>query len=208
MKTAFSVAAFIVAASAQPYNITSKGFQLLLTSEDGTINDTVSACHTGAALESLCLSNSNSTSKPDPTPYDTFYFNTTETSEPPVNHTELGAEGILTWFLPANNYGNIPSAVYFNFDATTDSVLPILTTGVPYDVQRFSFNDKDELILQGYVDWTANPPNYAGPYGLNRWYACRTYYAGYQYENLVWGLGAGKPDNPSCVKVDVKRVFV
>jgi hypothetical protein len=159
-------------------------------------------------LESLCLSNSNSTSKPDPSPYDTFYFNTTSTSQPPVNHTELGAEGILTWFLPVNDYGNVPSSAYFNYDASTDIAVPILETGIPNGVQRMSFTDQDELILQGFVDWTANPPNYVGSYGLNRWYACRTYYAGYQYDNLVWGLGAGKPDNPTCIKVDVKRVFV
>ncbi|EAT86011.1 hypothetical protein HBI56_023840 [Parastagonospora nodorum] len=206
MKTTFSVAALVAAASAQQYNITSKGFQLVLTSDDGAINSAVSACHTGAALESLCLSKTSDPSKPSP--FDTFYFNTTSTSEPPVNHTELGAEGILTWFLPVNDYGNIPSSAYFYYDSSTDSATPILTTGTPVDVQRMSFTDKDELILQGYIDWTANPPKYAGPYGLNRWYACQTYYAGYQYTNLVWGLGAGKPENPTCLKVDVKRVFV
>ncbi|KAF2818063.1 hypothetical protein CC86DRAFT_435402, partial [Ophiobolus disseminans] len=62
--TAFSIAALVAAASAQDsyYNITSKPFQLVLTSADSSINDTVSTCHTGAALESLCLSNSNITS--------------------------------------------------------------------------------------------------------------------------------------------------
>ena len=206
MKTTITAAALIAVASAQ-YNITSKPFQLLLTSEDGTTNDTVSACHTGAALESLCLSNSNTTSKPDPTPYDTFNFNTTISSQPPVNHTELGVEGILTWTLPVTNYGPVPSSVFFNYDPSTDSAVPILTTGSS-NPQRFSFNDQDELIVQSYIDWTADPPTYAGPYGLKRWFACKTYYAGYQYENLVWGLGAGKPENPTCVAVNVKRVFV
>jgi hypothetical protein len=206
MKTAFSIAALAGAASAQIYNITSKPFQILLTSADGSINDTVSACHTGAALESLCLSNSNSTSKPNPTPYSTFNFNTTSTAEAPVNHTELGVPGILTWFLPAGNYGPVPSAAQFFYDATTDIAVPILETGS--SGQLLAFDDKDELLVQGYVQWTANPPTYGEIYGLKRWYACTTYFEGYQYENLVWGLGEGKPEDPTCVAVDVKRVFV
>jgi hypothetical protein len=207
MKATITAAALIAVANAQFYNITSKPFQLRLTSEDGTIDDTVSACHTGAALESLCLSNSNTTSKPNPTEYDTFNFNTTITSQPPVNHTDLGAEGILTWTLPVTNLGPVPSSVYFNYDPSTDLTVPIITTGSS-NPQRFSFNDQDELIVQSYIDWTADPPKYAGPIGLKRWFACKTYFAGYQYENLVWGLGAREPENPTCVAVNVKRVFV
>jgi hypothetical protein len=209
MKTALPIVALITAASAQEpyYNITSKPFQLVLTSADGGVNDTVSACHTGAALESLCLSNSNTTSKPNPTPYDTFNFNTSSYSQAPVNNTSLGVPGILTWFLPASNIGSIPSSVFFNYNPTTDSALPILGPGSDRP-QLLSFNDQDELIVQGYVKWTANPPTYGETYGLKRWYACKTYYASYQYENLVWGLSAGKPENPTCVEVNVKRVFV
>jgi hypothetical protein len=206
MKTTFSIAALVATASAQYYNITSKPFQLLLTSTDGSINDTVSACHTGAALESLCLSNSNSTSKPDPTPYSTFNFNTSSNSQAPVNHTDLGVPGILTWFLPSGNYGPVPSAVHFNYDPTTDIAVPILETGE--NGQMLAFDDQDELLVQGYVQWTANPPTYGETYGLKKWYACKTYYAGYQYENLVWSLAASKPENPTCVAVEVKRVFV
>lgn len=209
MKPSFPIAALVGAASAQEsfYNITSKPFQLVLTSADGSINDTVSACHTGAALESLCVSHSNSTSKPDPTPYSTFNFNTSIYSQAPTNHTDLGLPGILTWFLPVSNIGPVPSSVYFNYDPATDSAVPILQPGSDRP-QILAFNDQDELIVQGYVQWTANPPTYGETYGLKRWYACQTYFSGYQYENLVWGLGAGKPENPTCVPVGVKRVFV
>jgi hypothetical protein len=205
MKTTLSIAILVAAASAQ-YNITSKPFQLVLTSEDGSINDTVSACHTGAALESLCLSNSNTTSKPNPTPYTTFNFNTSIYSQAPVNHTELGKTGLLTWFLPVSNYGPVPSSAVFTYDPTTDIAVPILETGS--SGTQLAFDDQDELLVQGYVQWTANPPTYGETYGLKRWYACKTYYAGYQYENLAWGIGPNKPENPTCVKVDVKRVFV
>lgn len=207
MKTAASIAAFIAAASAQYYNVSSAGFQLVLESQDGSINDTVSACHTGAALESLCLANSNSTSKPDPTAYDTFYFNTTSNPYVPVNHTELGPQGILTWFLSVSNYGPVPSSVFFNYDPSTDSATPILTPG-SNQPQLLAFNSDNELIVQSSIDWTADPPNYTEPVGLQRWYACVTYYAGYKYENLVWGLGAAKPENPTCTAVTVTRKFV
>jgi hypothetical protein len=210
MKTIFSIASLIAAASAQDlfYNITSKPFQLVLTSEDGTNNDTVSACHTGAALESLCLSNSNTTSKPNPTPYSTFNFNTSIYAQAPSNDVSLGVPGILTWFLPVSNIGPVPSAAYFNYDPATDIAVPILETGYGSGATMLAFNDQDELIVQSYIDWTASPPTGGNPYGLKRWYACTTYYAGYQYDNLAWGLGPNKPENPTCVAVDVKRVYV
>jgi hypothetical protein len=207
MKTAASIAALIATTSAQFYNVSSAGFQLVLDSHDGRINDTVSACHTGAALESLCLSNGNTTSKPNPIPSDTFYFNTTSNPYVPVNHTELGAQGILTWFLPVNDYGNVSSSAYFFYDPSTDYAVPILETGSD-GPQILSFNSADELTVVSYVDNTANPPKYQDPVGLQRWYACKTYYAGYQYENLVWGLGADKPENPTCVAVTVTRKFI
>jgi hypothetical protein len=209
MKTTLAIASLIAAASAQEsfYNITSKPFQLLLTSEDGTINDTVTACHTGAAIESLCLSNSNTTSKPNPTEYSTFNFNSSIYAQAPSNDVSLGVPGILTWFLPVSNYGPVPSSLYFNYDPSTDIAVPILETGSA-NPQQLAFNDQDELIVQSYINWTADPPTGGVPYGLKRWYACRTYFAGYQYENLAWSLGAAKPENPTCVAVGVKRVFV
>ncbi|OAK96235.1 hypothetical protein IQ06DRAFT_297003 [Phaeosphaeriaceae sp. SRC1lsM3a] len=204
MKTAVSVAALITAASAQFYNITSKPFQIHLRSEDGSVDDTVSACHTGAAIESLCLSNSNTTSKPDPTPYDTFNFNSSIYSQP-IAGTNFGTPGILTWVVPASP--PIPSSVQFFYDPSTNSALPLLFPG-DQSPQTLYFDDQDQLTVVSYVDWSANPPQSANPVGLQRWYACKTYYLGYQYENLVWGLGEATPENPTCVPVKVKRVFV
>jgi hypothetical protein len=192
MKTSLSIASLIAAASAQSfYNITSKPFQLLLTSEDGSINDTVS----------------NTTSKPNPTEYSTFNFNSSIYAQAPPNNVSLGTPGILTWFLPVGNIGPVPSSLYFNYDPSTDIAVPILETGSD-NPQQLAFNDQDELIVQSYIDWTADPPTAGEPYGLKRWYACRTYFLGYQYENLAWGLGAAKPENPTCVAVGVKRVYV
>jgi hypothetical protein len=207
MKTTFAVMALAAAVNAQFWNITSPPFQLVLHSENGTINDTLSACHTGAAIESLCLSNSNTTSKPNPSPYATFNFNTSSYAQPPVNHTELGTPGILTWDLPVSNYGIVPSSVRFFYDPSTNSAIPILETG-DTNSQLLSFNNQDELIVQSSVNWTANPPTYTETYGLRRWFACKTYFSGYQYENLVWGLGPENPQNPTCLPVVVRRVYV
>ncbi|KAH7396588.1 hypothetical protein DE146DRAFT_42400 [Phaeosphaeria sp. MPI-PUGE-AT-0046c] len=210
MKTAIFIATLVTAASAQYWNISSKPFQIRLRSEDGSIDDTVSACHTGAALESLCLSNSVTPSKPNPIPYDNFTFNTS-IYEQPVPDTKFATPGILTWVIPANP-PSLPSPIWsslgFNYDAFVNFASPLLSTGTS-NSQTFSFNEQDELILVSYTDWSTNPPKPAHPaIGLQRWYACQTNNAGYQYETLVWGLGEGAPMIPSCVRVNVKRVFV
>lgn len=41
---------------------------------------------------------------------------------------------------------------------------------------------------------------------VNR-YICTTY-AGYLYQTLAWTLGNAPPENPTCQKVDVQRLFV
>ncbi|KAF2628798.1 hypothetical protein BU25DRAFT_32369 [Macroventuria anomochaeta] len=208
MKTATSTLILLLAATinAQFYNETSKPFNLVLTSENTTINgSTLSACHTGAALESLCLSKGGGVSNPNPITAATFNFNTS--TNPFTPNATLGTPGILTWTLKTSSI-DVPSSVYFNYDPTTDSAIPILTPGSERP-QLLAFDDQDRLNVQGYIDWTANPPNGTGTtMGYYRWYACQTYFSGYAYENLAWGLGAGKPENPTCVSVGVKRVFV
>lgn len=206
MKTTFLalLLAAATSASAQDYNETSAPFHLIVTSEDGCINDTLSACHTGAALESLCRSNSNTTSKPQPINPAVFNFNTSIYSQPPA--PSFGTPGILTWILPSTP--PIPSSVFFSYDPTTDIALPILGPGSEM-AQQLAFDQHNKLTVQGYVDWSVDPPNGNGNWKeYYRWYTCRTYFSGYQYETLAWGLGPGKPEIPSCVDVNVTRVFV
>ncbi|KAF1911216.1 hypothetical protein BDU57DRAFT_524982 [Ampelomyces quisqualis] len=208
MKTVITAVALIAIANAQLYNITSKPFRLHLTSKDGIINDTVTTCHAGALLEYFCLPNSEKASKLDPTANDTFNFNTTTSPQRSANQSDLGTEGILTWTLPlTNRMGPVPLSVYLHYDSSTDSATPILTASSD-NPQHFFFNEHDELLVQSYINWTALPPTLTVPHGIKRWFVCKTYFAGYEYENLVWGLGAGKPENPTCIAVNVKRVFV
>ncbi|KAJ4312315.1 hypothetical protein N0V94_007511 [Neodidymelliopsis sp. IMI 364377] len=154
--TSFIVLLSAAATNAQFYNETSKPFYLILSSSDTSVNgSTLSACHTGAALESLCLSNSSTTSNPDPIAPATFNFNTS--SNIPTANETLGTRGILTWTLQSGS-GDIPSSVYFNYDPTADTTVPILAPGSE-NAQLLAFDDQNMLNVQGYIDWTANPPN-------------------------------------------------
>ncbi|OAL52266.1 hypothetical protein IQ07DRAFT_505570 [Pyrenochaeta sp. DS3sAY3a] len=206
MKTTSLALSLAVAATAtaQYYNITSAPFNLVVTSSDGSINDTLSACHTGAALESLCLSNSKTVSKPNPVAPAVFRFNTSSYSQAP--EPGFGIPGILTWILPS--IPPIPSSVFFNYDPTTNIAVPILGPGSDQS-QSLAFDAQNRLTVHGYVDWSVTPPNGTGNWKqYYRWYACQTYYAAYDYETLAWGLGPGKPKLPSCVAVSVTKVAV
>jgi hypothetical protein len=204
MKFTLPIALGLAASTSAQYLNQSEPFHLVLVSENATVNgDTLSSCHTGAAIESLCLSNSNSTSKPEPIPAAVFTFNTSESVFVP--NATLGVPGIVTWTLPASP--PIPEALGLSFDPTTNVALPLLWPG-DSSATTMAFDSNNLLNIQGYVDDTVDPivaGNYTAYY---RWYSCHTYYAGYQYVTLAWKVGEGEPQNPSCIKVDVKRVFI
>lgn len=214
MKLSTAATALLLAVSANAqcetappfFNETSKPFSLVLTSENSTINgSTLSACHTGAALESLCLSRGGGVSNPTAIPASAFNFNTS--FDPFTPNATLGTPGILTWTLQTATI-DVPSSAFFNYDPTTNIAIPILRPGSD-NPQLFAFDDQDRLNVQGSVDWSANPPNSTGStQAYYRWYACQTYFSGYSYLNLAWGLGPEKPQNPTCVSVGVKRVFL
>ncbi|KAF1964515.1 hypothetical protein BU23DRAFT_561870 [Bimuria novae-zelandiae CBS 107.79] len=196
----------LAALTSAQYDIESKPFRLVLSSKDKTVDgQTLSACHVGAAIESLCLSGVPSTSKPDFIPAATFRFNTSSTVGTP-SAPAGGVPGVLTYKLNATP--PIPSSLQFSYDPTTDFALPLLFPGTGASTQTLAFDSKNRLNVQGYVDYTTSPPT-AGEYKpYYRWYACLTYFSVYEYENLVWALGDGKPETPGCAKVDVKRVFI
>lgn len=206
MKLTFSTLALSLAAltSAQ-YDIQSKPFRLVLSSKDEKINgQTLSACHVGAAIESLCLSTSTSTSKPDPIAAATFRFNTSANTSPPSGSSN--APGILTYKLNASP--PIPSSLQFSYDPTTNFALPLMFPGTSGDTQTLAFDSKNLLNIQGYVNYKTSPPTAGESKAYYRWYACQTYFSGYEYPNLVWALGDVKPETPGCAKVNVKRVWI
>jgi hypothetical protein len=200
-----TLALALTASVSAQYDNQSAPFNLVVISDDSSVDgDTLAACHTGAAIESLCLSNSNSTSKPSPIDAALFQFNTSDSVITP-NET-LGKSGWLTYELRGSNF-NVSEAMGLYTDYSTNVGLPLFSPGSA-DAMNVAFDSDDLLNVQNYVDDTQDPPvagNYTAYY---RWYSCNTYYSGYQYVTLTWVLGEAEPQNPTCVKIDVKRVFV
>ena len=96
----------------------------------------------------------------------------------------------------------------FYTDFSTNVVLPLF---YPSDesAQQLAFDQKNLLTLFSYVDDSKNPPVTNKVRALKNWYVCQTYYLGYQYQTLAWVAGGSdaKPQNPTCIKVDVQRKF-
>lgn len=93
----------------------------------------------------------------------------------------------------------------FYIDPSTNVALPLFYPG--YGSTWVSFDSKDLLYVGSNLDDTKNPPTDDVSKSYYRWYVCNYNYQGYTYQTLNWVQGSGKPQNPSCTKVDVKRVF-
>ncbi|ATY61150.1 hypothetical protein CCM_02125 [Cordyceps militaris CM01] len=199
MKLTTIASAILLSGLAAADDIQSKPFKLVLDSSNGRINGKIiSSCHSGAAIEGLCLSNDA------PGPYTTYYLNTTEGATSPV--TGYGASGKLVWNLPLQNQ-YVSEPMQFTYDPSTNVAHPLFQPS--YTATYVAFGDEDnELALFSYVDDTVNPPRAGNFKALKQWYACTTYYTGYTYLTLNWVVGKGKPQNPTCVKTQVKRVFI
>lgn len=97
----------------------------------------------------------------------------------------------------------------FSISPSSNIAMPIFMPS--YDQQDITFGKEDGLMgIYSYVDDTVTPPNVEKISVLRNWYVCETNYSGYQYYTLTWVLGTSKakPQNPSCVKVQVKRKFI
>jgi hypothetical protein len=168
-------------------------FNLVLKSED--LNATgkyLSPCHEGAAIEGLCLSTA-------PSERDVFRYNYTDTPD------YKSPTGYLTWILQGGNF-NATEPLQLSYNPTSNVAVPLFSPSE--SGQPIGFDDDDLLYISGYFDDRVQPLNLSGPaVPYYRWYVCDTY-AGYAYRTLAWGLGEAAPQNPSCVKVDVKRKFV
>lgn len=91
----------------------------------------------------------------------------------------------------------------FSFNPASNLAHPVFTPG--HESQRFAFSDDNLLVVVENIDDTQNPPNFHNNKVYNRWYACTSYYSSYTYHTIDWVLGDKEPQNPSCVKVDVRR---
>jgi hypothetical protein len=75
-----------------------------------------------------------------------------------------------------------------------------------YSNVQVAFDKENKLNVPSYIDDCVVPPKevLGSEY---RWYVCTTLVTSYTYSTLAWVLGSHSPQNPSCVKVDVVRVF-
>ncbi|KAK2595468.1 hypothetical protein QQS21_006808 [Conoideocrella luteorostrata] len=193
MKPTAILSAIAVGGLVAAQEIQSKPFNLIIQSANKELNGRAFAtCHSGAAIESLCLSNSRK---------EVFHHNTTEGSQPGPG----GLAGVLTWTLPSQP--PIPSSMRFSIDPSTNVAISVFFPGGE-DSQYVGFDKNEQMNIVSYLDDTKSPPTGTTPRELKNWYLCTTYYSSYTYQTLSWVYGNGKPQNPSCVKIDVKRKFV
>jgi len=203
MRTSFIAATLLAATSTQvtaQYTNQSDPFALVLLSSNDTLNGTtLSPCHEGAAIEGLCLG------APIADTNTTIYTYTFNTSSFDTGfNTTIGQTGIITWLLQGGNF-NLSSPLGLSYNPTSNIAVPLFTPSTTTET-AVAFDEDDLLNIQGYLDDTTAPASF-GTKAYYRWYICNTYY-GYAYTTLAWVTGAGEPENPTCVDVDVKRVFV
>ena len=212
--TAFLALAGVAAAQ----TVQSKPFNLVLSSADKTLNGQIlNACHTGAAIESLCVGYNGTD----------FHFNTTKGSQAALKG--FTPAGVLVWTLPSCELSSpfrpqllialtsylffplaapIPESESMNFyvDPSTNVALPLFEPS--YNAQYVTFDSSNLMKIVVYLNDTKTPPADGDGRALDNWYVCETNFEGYTYETLAWALGTAKPQNPSCVKVSVERKFV
>ncbi|KAF2818064.1 hypothetical protein CC86DRAFT_376035 [Ophiobolus disseminans] len=204
MKVAFSIAALIAAVSAQPYNVTSKPFQLLAR---GNFSGPIRVCDLPAYNERryqvLCVWPDALSEKPDGG--NTFNLNSTTGAEAPSNRTDLGTPGILHWWHSGTNsypYHETLSFLDGQFEGfgredSTPFMRPDSDRGPSWTASLIAFNKQDELVVLNYPE-------------TKRWFYCpQNLRRGFRDLLLVYGIGAGKPENGPCTAIDgIKRVFI
>ncbi|APA15886.1 hypothetical protein SS1G_09232 [Sclerotinia sclerotiorum 1980 UF-70] len=202
MRTSFIATSLLAVAATQvaaQYTNQSAPFNLVLLSSNDTLNGTtLFPCHEGAAIEGLCvgasITNTNTT-------FYTYNFNTS--SYDTSFNASIGETGVLTWLLQGANF-NLSSPFGLSYSPTSNIAMPLFTPGT--STTNVAFDENDLLNIQGYQNDTTVPITF-GTEAYYRWYICETYW-GYHYTTLAWVVGEAEPQNPTCVKVDVKRVFV
>ncbi|TVY36589.1 hypothetical protein LSUB1_G007001 [Lachnellula subtilissima] len=198
--------AFVAGVNAQYYTNQSAPFNLVLTSQNTTLNgSTLGSCHEGAAIEGLCVAGNVDNEFTGPLNSDsgayTFNYTTTQATEP----TGVNVTGLLTWLLVGGNF-ETSSPMQLDPVPTSNVAVPLLEPSE--EGQLVAFDADNKLVIMRTVDDTQPLPNYSSK-ALSNWYACTTD-SGYLYQTLAWVVGTetAVPQNPTCQKVEVVRVFV
>ncbi|KAG6066067.1 hypothetical protein E4U32_006554 [Claviceps aff. humidiphila group G2b] len=191
-----SILTFLFGSLAAAQVMQSRPFKLVIKSSSKELDGRAfSACHVGAAIETICLLTDST---------DTFRLNSTEDVQnaqaPPG-----GVLGILTWDM--NIEPPIPSSMSLAINPASNVALPLFTPGM-MTPQFVGFDLDNSMIIVSFLNDTVQPSTTQMGYALQNWYLCTTTYSSYTYQTLSWTLGREKPQNPSCVKITVKRKFV
>ncbi|KAJ5730603.1 uncharacterized protein N7483_005111 [Penicillium malachiteum] len=199
MKSLLALSTFLLLGAAAAQEVQSKPFHLVITAAaKKTYNgQELAACHTGAAIESLCLAGTAGSE---------FYLNTTKGEEPAIKGE--GLSGTLIWNLPYNGDEYESEPMSFYSDPSTNVAMLLFEPG--YTQQEVFFDKTSQMAIYSYYNDAVTPPTDDEAKILKNWYLCETNFSGYTYTTLNWVLGNGKakPQNPSCVKVQVQRKFV
>ncbi|KAJ5733755.1 hypothetical protein N7493_002541 [Penicillium malachiteum] len=199
MKSLLALSSFLLLGAVAAQEVQSKPFYLVIASagKKSYNGQKLAACHTGAAIESICLAGTSGSE---------FYLNTTKGEEAAIKGE--GLSGTLIWNLPYNGDEDLSEPMNFYSDPSTNVALALFEPG--YTQQEVFFDKKSEMAIYSYYNDAVTPPTDDTAKILKNWYICETNFSGYTYTTLNWVLGNGKakPQNPSCVKVQVKRKFV
>ncbi|KAJ5921119.1 hypothetical protein N7466_009445 [Penicillium verhagenii] len=199
MKSIAILSSLLFLGTATAQTVQSNPFHLVITqaAKKSLNGEQLSGCHSGAGIESLCLAGQ---------PSGHFYFNTTKGEEAPIKGD--GLPGVLIFNLPYNGDLIESEPMSFYSDPSTNVAMPMFEPG--YNEQEVSFNGDQLMGIYSYLNDAVTPPTGETVRSLKNWYVCETYYEGYTYMTLNWVLGNGsqKPQNPSCVKVEVQRKFL
>jgi hypothetical protein len=158
--------------------------------------------YAGAAIEGLCLTGNR---RGDPAvTYTTFYHNVSASQAP----NAVDTSGVLVYVLYGGGGLVVPSAMRLSTNPTSNVGIPIFSPG-QNEYSTLSFEQSGSMYIEAYQDDTVSPPtNFEKPLKVKNWYLCLTRWS-YLYNTLVWKTGlTGQPQNPSCQKVEVERVWL
>jgi hypothetical protein len=231
--TILTLGAIVIPALAQipsMYSVVdqSADFNLVVQSRNTSLDGKLlGACHDGAAHEAVCIVAGPYNYTPN---FVSFQFNNTryictesnstgtftvpcndEPTDPTLN------SGTVTWWLPLWSGAsgldvNVSQAMILGY-LPSSNVAQATITFPPYQGSHgtnVAFDKNDLLNIIAYQKDELRPENeyLKIPKHYYRWHICETWNLGYHYWSLAWVLGPHSPQNPTCEKVNVTRVFV
>ncbi|KAF1943355.1 hypothetical protein EJ02DRAFT_502211 [Clathrospora elynae] len=183
------------------------------TTAAAQLSHALGACHEGAAIEGLCFL--NETLADPATHYSTYYHNVSSGYNDSANAADTN--GVLNWPLIIGGNISVSSAMEFSYNPGSNVVVMYFSPGystyslVSFEPDGASGNSTDggSMYISVSQDDTKSPITYYSPLRhLKNWYICTTSF-GYTYNTLVWKIGVtGEPQNPTCVPVEVRRVWI